>query len=1052
MRKKRFLTAMACAAALLALTASVCFAEDVSNINLNETFEGSFTTSGNTVTGGQIKETASTSSSYSTFTIETDSSGNKYLKDMLIAPDNGRNGAQSIYLRASKAVAAQRYAVAEMDIMIKQITNNSVGARIQVFKNASSISQSNCLAAVSVYNQYLYIYSNYSLNNVAAMLKYSDYGIADFDKTKDDWKNVKFIFDSYSGQYDVIIDGTLIAVDIPSYYFHNDSGTNLYDIGYNTIATAATNYTGIDNVKLYSVTAEYANSLTEAGLNKLIGTPDISKNNTVTLPYSGLLGDKIGTSGSTPTTTHYSYALSDTSSASISRSDYDTENSKAGEKSYVEVTLPQTPFDSSVNTNLDITITRHETNGTEVTTTATYNLRADVPALTFKDVTGTPASGVTKDLLLPNSYAGHDISWSSSNSELIDVNSGKVRQRNKPEKVTLTAVFSESGTTKLTKTFPVTILADGKIYLQEYFEPLREEELTNNSSLGENDEMTLGGKNVKYWNSWYQYDMSSSYSENVTAVIKPDPENADNMVCEHTRLRSSGGSIQSICRNLGEVKTGKITVSSKLYIDELGDNERFDVSLRQDTTVAKKVIQLSFLGKGKIINRQVQTAGDSESSTQYSDDSIFNQKTWFDIRIEIDTEARAFDLYIDNNKINSEPWGFYCATEEVKEARSTPDEIKIIDFDLFRTNSESRVYYDDVIIYEPDKNAFEVVEMDANSVTLFDKSGESAKACAYVAAYDNQDRLSAAEELDISDFNGKYVETFGFSSAMPQENKRLFIWTKDGLNPMMEQYDGTEESGRPTRVYIAGDSTAHTYEYPREYPQTGWGQLLGNYFNTENIEVHNAAMGGRSTRSFIDQGLFDDILYNIRPGDYLLVQFGHNDNKTDVQSGTISDRYTDSETTYHDWLAVYANEARKKGAIPIFITSISRLDSYDNNTDTEKTDSYTYGSSLESYPEEMMKAAQELGVDTVDMFTQSVQHLQSLSYEDARKIYLMIDTNDPRYIDDPNFVGSKYNSGSQNRDATHFNTYGANVWADMIAKSLKNQIGGAFAAGYIDNK
>ena len=77
-------------------------------------------------------------------------------------------------------------------------------------------------------------------------------------------------------------------------------------------------------------------------------------------------------------------------------------------------------------------------------------------------------------------------------------------------------------------------------------------------------------------------------------------------------------------------------------------------------------------------------------------------------------------------------------------------------------------------------------------------------------------------------------------------------------------------------IHVAGDSTVQTYK-DNVYPQTGWGQVIGYFFDGARVKVNNAALGGRSSRTFIEEGRLDGILKAAQKGDYLFVQFGHND-------------------------------------------------------------------------------------------------------------------------------------------------------------------------------
>jgi lysophospholipase L1-like esterase len=119
------------------------------------------------------------------------------------------------------------------------------------------------------------------------------------------------------------------------------------------------------------------------------------------------------------------------------------------------------------------------------------------------------------------------------------------------------------------------------------------------------------------------------------------------------------------------------------------------------------------------------------------------------------------------------------------------------------------------------------------------------------------------------------------------------------------------------RVFIAGDSTASAYG-PERAPREGWGQVLHSYLD-KTWEVRNHAQSGRSARSFIEQGWLDGIAKDLRKGDVLLIQFGHNDEKIEDPA-----RYNEPLQAYPQWLMRYVSLARERGATPILITPVAR--------------------------------------------------------------------------------------------------------------------------------
>lgn len=128
--------------------------------------------------------------------------------------------------------------------------------------------------------------------------------------------------------------------------------------------------------------------------------------------------------------------------------------------------------------------------------------------------------------------------------------------------------------------------------------------------------------------------------------------------------------------------------------------------------------------------------------------------------------------------------------------------------------------------------------------------------------------------------------------------------------------DFPPSAGKPT-VYLAGDSTVSTYT-AAQAPQQGWGQRLQEFF-TSDVVIVNRALGGRSSKSFIDEGHLAEILAVIKPGDYLLAQWGIND-----RSVAGPDRATDPATTFRTYLRQYIDGARAKNAIPVLVTPTPR--------------------------------------------------------------------------------------------------------------------------------
>ena len=201
------------------------------------------------------------------------------------------------------------------------------------------------------------------------------------------------------------------------------------------------------------------------------------------------------------------------------------------------------------------------------------------------------------------------------------------------------------------------------------------------------------------------------------------------------------------------------------------------------------------------------------------------------------------------------------------------------------------------------------------------------------------------------------------------------------------------------KVYLAGDSTVKTYDETRA-PQAGWGQFIAEYF-TSYVIFENHAEGGRSTKTFIEEGRLQKILQQIRPGDYLFIQMGHNDSAINKQ-----ERYTEPQTTYKQYLREYIAGAREKQAIPLLITPVSRLAYQDE----------TFVTNLEAYAKAMLEVAVEDNVAVIDLNKRSLDYYSSLGYEKTVKLFML---------------------AYDGHDHTHFTFTGAKNIGALIVKAIK---------------
>lgn len=186
------------------------------------------------------------------------------------------------------------------------------------------------------------------------------------------------------------------------------------------------------------------------------------------------------------------------------------------------------------------------------------------------------------------------------------------------------------------------------------------------------------------------------------------------------------------------------------------------------------------------------------------------------------------------------------------------------------------------------------------------------------------------------------------------------------------------QNNKPFTIFAIGDSTMAN-KTPEVYPETGWCQVLDPYFD-ETVSVKNHAVNGRSSKSFIDEGRWNAVLDSLRPGDFVFIQFGHNDQK-DYDTA----RFATPFGTYTSNLEKFIAETREKGATPILFTSIVRRKFGDNGKLTD-----THG----DYPVATRQVAQKLNVPLIDLQKITEKWVNDLGDEPSKAMYLWTEPGD----------------------------------------------------------
>ena len=214
---------------------------------------------------------------------------------------------------------------------------------------------------------------------------------------------------------------------------------------------------------------------------------------------------------------------------------------------------------------------------------------------------------------------------------------------------------------------------------------------------------------------------------------------------------------------------------------------------------------------------------------------------------------------------------------------------------------------------------------------------------------------------------------------------------------------------KPLTKNVTDSITGQTTAEP--FPERGWGQLLPTFFN-DNVEIKNYAKNGRSSRSFIAEGLWKKVIDNLKEGDYLVIQFGHNDASKDK-----GDRYTTPEQ-YTENLTMFVTEAKKKGAKPIICTSVVRRRFHKNGN---------FQDSHGEYLDLARKVAKKEKVAMIDMYEKSKTLIVELGVEKSIPLFMHIAKGENK-----NFPDGKV-------DNTHFKEEGAKAMAALFVEGIKEQ-------------
>ena len=217
---------------------------------------------------------------------------------------------------------------------------------------------------------------------------------------------------------------------------------------------------------------------------------------------------------------------------------------------------------------------------------------------------------------------------------------------------------------------------------------------------------------------------------------------------------------------------------------------------------------------------------------------------------------------------------------------------------------------------------------------------------------------------------------------------------------------------KKVKIYLVGDSTMCLYDDSR-FPQEGWGMPFVHFFD-DTVTIENHAKGGRSSRSFIEENRWQPIVDSLKTGDYVLIQFGHNDAQN-------SKNHPDRKTTpdeYKKYIGKYISETRAKKANPVIISPVTRW-KFDSEGKAEESHA--------PYLKALMEVAMEFHVPFIDLDTKSRELLDKMGKECSRHLYMYFEPGE--YF--------KFPDGYP--DNTHFTEFGARKMAEIVLNDISLQ-------------
>lgn len=544
-----------------------------------------------------------------------------------------------------------------------------------------------------------------------------------------------------------------------------------------------------------------------------------------------------------------------------------------------------------------------------------------------------------------------------------------------------------------------------------------------------------------------------------TPAVTTDPADKSNKVLALDKNTASASNKNEHLTGILETTDGQLECSLKFYIpstvtqngityNSTESGENITVSM-VDSANAASLLVYTYIIPNAPGGSQVYSHGQTQS---------VSRDTWHTLRMTVNTKTATRETYLDGELIYSS--GVIAALEG-----KSMSELRI---SVPGTLPETMVYVDDIKVKKTDGvwnyKISEIQYTDGNvfykvptkgttvkSISLAKADSADGNGMVALAYFDKHNRLTSIKmaEFSESDFDENDEVKLNINMPLPEKSAdfdggemKIFVWDSENrLSPLADVHTPEDKDVVPT-LFLAGDSTMETYP-ETSFPRAGIGQMLGDYF--DKAEVVNYGSSGKTTSTYLSYTGWTEILENVTPGDYVIIQLGINDALKDVGTDVY---YNNLETMTDTLLEKGVNVIVNTPTIRrMFSNGVFRA-TFDEDGNFVSTDVYTFagGNYLETVKSFIAERTGSEGFFSIDMTKIAAEMIgPNAAFDDSSRRYYMQDAYynwDSVYAPDERAAGSKYADKTSNNyiscagDHTHFTIYGATVTAQKMAQKI----------------